>query len=215
MKKFLLAIASVTVLVISWIPSALAADPAVKGAPIDFRACNFRDGKTMADLEPVLVKFREYANKNDFDYAAWVLTPQFHSGIDYDIGWLGAWPDGVAFGVSMEKWNSPTNPLVAEFNAVIDCSLSHGLAESRPINAQEGRPKNGIAMFYQCSLADGKSLQDAYRAHLEAGQVMKSLGSLAESWFYIPAIGGGKIDFDYYHVVAFSRYSDMGATMEM
>ena len=30
-----------------------------------------------------------------------------------------------------------------------------------------------------------------------------------------PAIGGGKIDFDYYHVVAFSRYSDMGATMEM
>jgi hypothetical protein len=35
------------------------------------------------------------------------------------------------------------------------------------------------------------------------------------SWFYTPAIAAGAIDYDYYHVVAFSRYSDMGATMEM
>ena len=215
MKKTLLAVISACVFSSVWAHSALAAEEAIKGAPVDFRACKFRDGKTMLDLSPLLVKFREYANKNDFDYAAWVLTPQFHNGVDYDFGWLGAWPDGVSFGVSMEKWTSPKNPLAAEFNAVVDCNLSHELAESRPINAPEGTPENGIVMFYQCDLSDGKSLQDAYRAHLEAGQLMKSLGSLAKSWFYIPAVGGGAMDFDYYHVVTFSRYSDMGATMEM
>ncbi len=215
MKTTLLTTLSIATLTATWALSALAAVPEIKGVPIEFRACNFREGKTMADLNPVIVKFREYANKNDFDYAAWVLTPQFHSGIDYDIAWLGAWPDGVSFGVSMEKWTSPTNPLAAEFNAVVDCSVRHELAESRPINAPEGRPENGIAMFYQCSLVDGKSLGDAYRAHLDAGLVMKAQGSLAKSWFYIPAVGGGKLDFDYYHVLAFSRYSDMGATMEM
>ena len=32
-------------------------------------------------------------------------------------------------------------------------------------------------------------------------------GSLAMSWFYTPALGTEHIDYDYYHVVAFSRYS--------
>jgi hypothetical protein len=215
MTKILLAITTVCALSASWLQPALADDYSTKGTPVEFRACKFLEGKTMADLNPVMVKFREYANKGDFDYAAWVLTPQFHNGVDYDFGWLGAWPNGEAFGVSMEKWTSATNPMAAEFNAVVDCSLSHGLAESHPINAPEGTPENGIVMFYQCSLVDGKLLTDAYQAHLESGQVMKSMGSLASSWFYIPAIGGGETDFDYYYVLAFSRYSDMGATMEI
>ncbi len=215
MKHFL--IATITLCSLSMAPaqSALADEQAGKGSPVDFRACKFREGKSMPDLDPLLVKFREYANNNDFDCAAWVLTPQFHDGVDYDVGWLGAWPDGASFGVSMEKWTSASNPLAAEFNAVVDCNLRHEMAESRPINAPKATPQNGIVMFYQCSLLDGKSLEDAYRAHLESGQVMKSLGSLASSWFYIPAVGNRGIDFDYYHVVTFSRYSDMGATMEM
>ena len=35
------------------------------------------------------------------------------------------------------------------------------------------------------------------------------------SWFYSPAVGAGGIDYDYYHAVAFYRYSDMGAAMEL
>ena len=115
----------------------------------------------------------------------------------------------------MEKWNAPGNGLAAEFAQVIDCSLRHEMAASLPINAPESTPTNGIVMFYQCDLNDGKTLSDAYSAHLEAGLAMKGKGSLAMSWFYTPTVGTGKIDFDYYHVVAFSRYADMGATMEM
>ena len=42
-------------------------------APVDFRACNFKEGKTRDDLNEVAGKFRDYANKNDLSYAAWIL----------------------------------------------------------------------------------------------------------------------------------------------
>jgi len=215
MKKQLVAAAVVCLASVGWTQSALAVEKAPKGAPVDFRACNFREGKTMKDLDKVNAKFREYANKGDFAYAAWVLTPQYHDGAGFDLGWLGAWPDGESFGVSMERWAAPGNEVASAFNQVIDCSLRHEMAASLPINAPESTPVNGVVMFYQCSLNDGKTLDDAYAAHLESGQAMKAKGSLASSWFYSPAVGAGDIDYDYYHVVAFSRYSDMGATMEM
>jgi hypothetical protein len=215
MKKQLVAATAVCLASIGWTQSALAVEQTPQGAPVDFRACNFRDGKGMKDLDKVNAKFREYANKGDFAYAAWVLTPQYHAGAGFDVGWLGAWPDGESFGVSMEKWAAPGNEVASAFSQVIDCSLRHEMAASLPINAPESTPSNGVVMFYQCTLNDNKTLGDAYAAHLESGQAMKAKGSLAMSWFYSPAVGAGDIDYDYYHVVAFRRYSDMGATMEM
>lgn len=215
MKKLLLAVLSMCMMSAGGVSSVFALEKQTNQAPVDFRACNFRDGKGMKDLETVNAKFRDYANKNDFAYAAWVLTPEYHAGAGFDVGWLGAWPDSDSFGVSMEKWNAPGNEVAAEFDQVIDCSLRHEMASSLPINAPESTPVNGIVMFYQCTLNEGRTLSDAYSAHLEAGQAMKGKGSLAMSWFYTPVIAAGVIDYDYYHVVAFSRYSDMGATMEM
>lgn len=215
MNKIITTVLSAHVILACWASSVFAVEQETSQAPVDFRACKFRDGKGMKDLEKVNVRFREYANKNDFAYAAWVLTPQYHAGAGFDIGWLGAWPDSESFGVSMERWHAPGNEVASEFNQVIDCSVRHEMASSLPINAPESTPINGVVMFYQCSLKSGKTLGDAYNAHLEAGQAMKGKGSLAMSWFYTPAIAAGAIDYDYYHVVAFSRYSDMGATMEM
>lgn len=215
MNKLLIAALAVNAALISLGTAAAARADQAKAAPVDFRACNFRSGKNMDDLEKVNAKFREYANKNDFAYAAWALTPQYHNNADFDVGWLGAWPDGDAYGVSMERWASTGKGLAAQFDQVMDCSSRHELAMSLPINSPEGTPEDGVLMFYQCSLKEGKSLANAYQAHLEAGEVMKAKGSLAASWMFQPAIGAGEIDFDYYHVIGFYRYSDMGATMEM
>jgi len=183
-------------------------------APVDFRACTFKPGKTMADLNAVTAKFRDYANQNDLDYAAWILVPEYHSGEDFDVGWLGAWPNGEAFGVSMEKWKSTGRALQAEFATVVDCSKHHEMAASLPINAADATPQDGIMLVYQCSLAEGKSLKDAYAAHLKWGTAKKSEGFLDNSWLFQPAAGLHHPDFDYYHIVVFYRYSDLGAAME-
>ena len=215
MNKLLVVLAVAFVVPVGWSQVAFAQQEPVKAAPVDFRACNFRDGKSMRDLDKVSAQFRQYANKNDFAYAAWTLTPQFHNDIGFDVGWLGAWPDSEAFGISMEKWHSTGSGIAADFDKVVDCSGRHELAVSLPINAPDGTPEDGVLMFYACTLRDGISMDAAYFAHLKAGTVMKGMGSLAVSWMFQPAIGAGDIDFDYYHVLGFYRYSDMGATMEM
>ena len=186
----------------------------VKAAPVDFRACQFKEGKSRADLDAVAEKFKAYANKSDSDYAAWILTPQYHSESGFDVGWLGAWPDGESFGVSMERWMTEGRGLQAEFAQVVDCSNHHEMAASLPINAWDATPQDGILLVYQCSLEKGKSAQDAYAAHLEWGTAKKAMGFLDHSWMFQPMAGLRDIDFDYYHLVAFYRYSDLGAAME-
>ncbi len=215
MKQLLATVIALNAVLVGWALSAPAAAQTAKALPVEFRACNFRDGKSMKDLDKVSEKFRQYANKHDSDYAAWTLTPQYHTGLAFDLGWLGAWPNGEAFGLSMERWNTTGRKIQAEFNEVVDCSSRHELALSLPINAPDGAPADAVLLFSQCMLDEGKTLEEAYAAHLELGAAMKSMGSLGLSWMFQPALGAGNIDYDYYHVVGFYRYSDMGSTMEL
>ena len=210
-------LATVIVASVGWTSSALAAGEPPRANPLDFQACNFLSGKGMKDLDKVSAEFRQYANKNDFAYSAWTLVPQYHSGAGYDVGWLGAWPDGESYGVSMEKWQTDpaARSLLAKFGQVMDCGGRHELSFSWPINAPDATPTDGVLMVYECSLDDDKTLEDAYAAHLEWGTVKKGLGFLDNSWMFVPAIGTGDIDFDYRHSVIFYRYSDLGAAMEV
>jgi len=213
MKKVMSAVATAAAIV--WGAPALAQEGQVKAAPVDFRACTFMEGKGMKDLEKVSENFRAYANKHDFDYAAWLLVPEFASAVPYDFGWLGAWPSSEAFGVSMEKWKSTGKELAADFAEVMDCGGRHELAMWVPITAPESSPEEGVLMISRCSLQDGKTEQDAYQAHLAFGSHMRGLGSMASSWLFYPSMGTGDIDYDYYHAAAFYRYSDLGAAMEL
>lgn len=194
---------------------AQAQEEQVRAAPVDFRACTFLEGKGMRDLERLSEKFRAYANEHDFNYAAWALVPEYASSLPYDFGWLGAWPSSDAFGVSMEKWKTTGKSLAAEFAETMDCGDRHELAMWVPVTAAQSTPEDGVLMISRCSLQDGKSEQDAYQAHVAFGNHMRGLGSLASSWLFFPTVGAGNIDYDYYHAVAFYRYSDMGAAMEL
>ncbi len=63
-KKYQAALIAIYIACMGWAPSAVAAD-AAKARPVDFRSCNFREGKGFKDLDPVIQKFRQYANQND------------------------------------------------------------------------------------------------------------------------------------------------------
>lgn len=212
-QRYVVAILWLFLSLVWQLPAMAAVTAAAK--PVDFRTCNFRQGKDELDLAPLLVKFRNYAKQKDVGYAAWILKPELHSTAEFDFGWLGSWPDGVAYGTSMERWKKDGKPLAREFNSVVDCSARHELAMSLPINAPDGTPEDGVLLFYACDLNEGTTVQEAYKAHLEFGQAMKAKGSLSVSWMYTPAAGAGAQAPDYYHVVGFFRYSDLGDTMEL
>ncbi|RLQ20286.1 hypothetical protein DWB85_18385 [Seongchinamella sediminis] len=214
-KLLFVAVVIVFVAALNYGHSASAQEGQVKAAPVDFRACTFREGKDMEDLDTVSAKFRSYANKHDFNYAAWTLVPQFQSAVPYDVGWLGAWPDNEAFGISMEKWMTTGKELAVEFDEVMDCGSRHELALWVPVTAADSSPEEGILMISRCALGEGKSESDAFAAHIKFGNYMRGLGSMASSWLFYPTMGASNIDYDYYHAVAFYRYSDLGAAMEL
>ncbi|MEM6582495.1 MAG: hypothetical protein AAGF35_04500 [Pseudomonadota bacterium] len=211
---FLALIASLVFKIVGGTP-ALAADTAIQANPVEFRTCTYREGKDRLDLQPLMVKFRNYTKLRDVGYAAWLLTPELHSGPDFDFAWLGSWPDGVSYGVSMERWKTQGRSLAAEMDAVIDCGAMHEMSYAYPINAPDGTPEAGIILIFACHIDEGKTLQEAYVAQREFGQTMKANGSQSISWFYQPVAGAGPDAPDYYYVVGFYRYSDFGDTLDM
>lgn len=216
MNRISTVVAMLLALAVPWAQSAVAQDGAQKANPVEFFACNFQDGKGMADLNNVIEKFKAYADQNDVGYTAWTLTPQFTNDGDdaFDVGWLGAWPDGNAFGKSQDNWMTKGRDVAKAFGAVIDCSSRHEMASSMVINPPKAPPGNGVVMFYACSLGDGKSPNDAIAAAKKLTGAMTALGTDASSWLFFPGMGAGNIDFDYWRVVAFNNYTELGAAVE-
>jgi hypothetical protein len=217
MNKLFAAVIMVLATSVAWTQSSHAQDSPQKAVPVEFFACNWQDGKGMADLQKVIGKFNKYADNNDSGYSAWVLTAQFENDPEgaFDVGWLGSWPSMKAFGESQDNWMSKGRDVAMAFAEVIDCSGRHEMASSVIINAPDGPPGNGVVMFYACSQHDGKSGMDAVQAAGKYSASMKALGVDVSSWLFFPGMGAGNIDFDFWRVVGFNNYVELAAAAEV
>lgn len=215
MNKLFTMVISVLVVSAGWGQSAVAQQAMDKAAPVEFFACNWQEGKGMSDLQKVGKKFSKWADKHDMKYSAWILTPQFTAAdLGFDVGWLGGWTDGNAFGKGQDAWNASGRELAGDFDEVMDC-VSHEMASSAVVNAPKGPPGNGVVMFSECTLQPGKMHTEALEGHRKVGAMMKGMGSPASSWVFFPGMGSGDIDFNYWSVIAFQNYTDMGAGTEI
>ena len=124
MKKLHNVVMVLLLLSLSWGQTVQAQDERTKAVPIEFFACTWVKGKDMNDMDKVIEKFRKWTNKNDQGYSAWTLTPQFHNqpGM-FDIGWMGSWSDGNAFGIGQDTWLASGGKVAEDFAKVIDCLL--------------------------------------------------------------------------------------------
>ena len=214
LQKVVTALSAVAVIGMQAIP-AQAQDDQVRANPAEFFACNLQKGKSMKDVNKVAEAFSAWSNENNGSYTAWTLTPQFYSQeFTFDFGWLGAWPDANAFGKGQDAWLAGNSKLAAEFAKVMDCSASHEMASVVPINAPDAPPGDGVVMFSQCSVNDGKTVADSYAVHKKMGDSAKAAGSKTSSYLFYPGMGSGNVDFDYWLVLAFENYTQLGAMME-
>lgn len=215
MNKLLAVVVSVFAVSVGWGQSASAQQPMDKAAPVEFFACNWQQGKGMADLKKVAEKFSKWADKNDMQYAAWILTPQFTAAdLGFQVGWLGGWPSYSDFGKGQDSWMASGGDLGDDFNEVIDC-ISHESASSAVVNAPDEPPGDGVVMFSQCTLQPGVKHADALAGHRKVGAMMKEMGSPASSWLFFPGMGSGDIDFHYWSVIGVQNYTDLGKSSEL
>lgn len=215
MNKLHKVVMALLVASVSWSQSALSEDDATTANSIEFFACNFMKGKSLKDVEKVAGSFAKWSQENDRTYAAWLLTPQFHSGeSSFDVGWLGAWTDGNAFGKGQDAWLNSDGKIAGDFSKVMDCSSRHEMAMSVPINAPDAPPGNGVLMVSQCSVNEGKTMADSYQAHMKMGAAAKARGSKAFSYLFYPLLGVGAAEFDYYLAIGSANYTELGAMIE-
>jgi hypothetical protein len=184
-------------------------------APVELFACTFNDGQDMDDLMDVSKSFNKWLEKNDPGYTYWVLTPRYReTGSEMDFAWIGSWADGASMGGGYDSWVADDGGTGAEFAEVMDCDYS--LSSVTEIHVPEGDwPEQSVVWFSRCEREDDVSLADAVGAHRMAGKGMMEAGAPeAASWVFLPGLGFGDVDFDYYQVVSWPTYTGFGSAFD-
>ena len=188
-----------------------------KVLPVEVYACKYNEGKTVADLNPIIDRWNEFADDNDLDnYAAWMLTPFFFTPEqDFDMLWLGAWSDGNAMGAGLQNWIEDGQELGAAFSEVVDC-VAHVALSSAMYKAPPGgnAPAAGVITMMNCELNEGKRYSDIKAAELKWAAHLSEQGSDAAFYHWFPMFGGGDSGFDYKVVFAYADFNELGAGVE-
>jgi hypothetical protein len=116
----------------------LAAPSIAYAEPYEFFACNFLEGKTMADLEAWLPKFSAAASQVKDGSTAVILTPLYAENAP-DFFWMGRYPDGEKLGIGIRDYyeKGVGDAVEAELRTIVDCSASSSLWLGRTVYQQK------------------------------------------------------------------------------
>lgn len=218
MKKIVLAAASAGMLLCMSV--VIADDHEEAGqrwVPVETWTCNFNEGKTMADLEPVIDAWNEWADEQGFeDYFAAVVTPNYFGEYLFDVGWIGAWRDANAMGADTDAWVYEGRDVSAMFFEVIECSSHTNFASTLikpPQEAEEG-DNTFVLDFSNCTIAEGKSY-DEVMAGMEAWAKHQGENGFTNSTYMMfPVFGETNNDYSFKRVVGHDNHAALGADYE-
>lgn len=184
-------------------------------APIEIFGCDFKKGKSQADLDKVIVSWNKWMDETGKEpYSAWIYTPDYNSSAySFDVAWLGAWPDGNAMGRLHDKYMNSGGDIAKEFDKVVACG-AHTNWVSMPIRqgaSEDG--KTSVLQFRDCTLGEGSNMPAAMEAVRDINAFQAEQGSAASQWAFFPAFGGNT-DYDFKMVTAHTNYASLGADYE-
>lgn len=218
MKAITSAILLIFLTTISWTNATQAQEARAKPAPIEAFFCNFQPEKGMKDLLQVAQRFSQWADKNETDYSAWILTPQFGEFEKIpQVVWLGSNSSGDTMGKGLDAWRASGGDIQAAFGDVVAC-YSHSVSSSVEVNAPNGPPGDGVVMFTQCKLAEGSDSEKAVAAHKKYSAALRDMGAKNSNWMFFPMLGAPSAEergFDYWGVAGFSNWTDYFAAYEL
>lgn len=186
-------------------------------AAIDSYLCNFNEGKSMADLNTVVAKWNKWMDTNKgAPYSAWVMVPVLSSAnMPIDLAWLGVWANGNDMGKGMQAWADNNGGLAADFDAVMNCGEHANSASVSVRPPAEGWPgSKGVAVFSNCTVMEGKTIQDAAAANRAWAAHLDSIGSKAGMWVFFPGAGQNNPEWDYKLVSSYPDFVAYGADWE-
>lgn len=185
---------------------------------IEIYQCTYRGNSDMDDLRPVATRFNAWADRNNMtNYTAFMATPYAYSPeLEADVLWIGAWPNGTTMGADEALYLSQGGEVSAAFDAVVDCS-AHALYAEVVVNQPAAPPpQNGIAMFEDCTVHEGRTAGEAIAALEQWAEYTKSRGSDAFSALLFPLAGlGNDADYTFKLVTGFDSMQEFGKGTDM
>ena len=123
MKKILLSTFFASLVFLVGSGGVSAQDDGMLIIPVELYTCTFNDRQGPNNLDRVVDKWNEWADRNAVDdYAAWTLTPYyFGPQQEFDVIWMGAGKSAVALGRAQDLYLAKDDGLVEDFEDVLDC----------------------------------------------------------------------------------------------
>jgi hypothetical protein len=186
---------------------------------VEIFACNFKNGKGMDDFLAVAKRWNAWADQNAIkDYTAIIMTPYYYSpDLTYDVLWLGATPNGTAMGMGDSKWLTTGKQVQAAFDQVAKCA-SHAAFSAVDVHRppQQANPAEGVVLFRDCKVREGRTPGEAIAGTREWSEYMKGRGSDIFSAVLFP-LAGQTDDYDYSYkaVYGFQSMDDYGKATDV
>jgi hypothetical protein len=180
--------------------------------PIEVLRCRFVAGKGPGDIEGLSAAFNRWMEQSRApQYAAYVLLPQSHSTeIDFDLAWVGSWPDAETMGESMAHYFERAAELEGVFGGVMDCDSNTNYSVVT-IREPAERGRFGPVEVGTCKLRLGASLDEALTAAREWVDYTGSIGSTAAHWLLFPAYGEhSEASYTFKWAVGYESYPAFG-----
>ena len=159
---------------------------------VEIYGCKFNANKGMNELHAVTTRWNAWADKNKAtNYTAFIATPFLHSAeLQNDVLWLGAWPNATAMAADEALFATKEGrDIDAAFDAVGKCA-SHSLyAEVLIRRPKTPPPASGVATFRDCTVRDGRTVEEAITALGQVGEYFAGRGSDTFSAILFPLAG--------------------------
>lgn len=220
MKKVILTAVSAGLAVMGGASGALADEHEVESPPmraVETWTCSLREGKSMDDLEKANNAWLKWMDDwGQEDYYAAMVTPFFFGERSFDVGWIGVFRDGKAFGIGNDKWVNDSGDLGEMFAEVITCDshtgwVSMNLMSSSPDESDDDEPDNTFVLsFSNCSMKDGHTFEEYLAATKEWEAYANEHGITERAWVWFPIVGEKNNDYGFKVVSAQDDYTAMG-----
>ena len=187
--------------------------------PVETWTCDYRDGSGPADLDAVIAEWNDWMDDNgQTNYFAATLTPYYFGEHLFDVGWLGAWPDGHAMGASNDHWMTEGAEMQAKFFEILDCN-SHtsfvSLNVRKPPQNDDESDNSFVLDFSNCSIEDGKTFDDVMTAQGSWNAYAEEIGLVGGAWIWFPIAGETNNDYDFKYIISTPDHTTTGANWQL
>ena len=187
--------------------------------PVETWTCDFRDGKTLEDLQEVTAEWNEFLDDEGVDYYfGAIVMPNYFGEIMFDAGWLGAWKDGNAMGSGTDMWLGKGGEVGEKFNEVCTWKSHTNFASTNikpPPGEDEEDDKSFVLNFSNCKIHEGKKFDDLMTNMNAWADYATEHGFQHSIWMMFPVYGESNNDYHFKMLEGHDNHAALGADYEL